>query len=65
MANLQVMPLEENMSRVQQGMHMFLTWKYYISVIIGGKYSNARGVNPFHISKHTYLNFGGYAWGTR
>ncbi|KAA0192262.1 Ionotropic receptor 131 [Hyalella azteca] len=63
-AKVKVMDLEKNIAAVLKGNHMFLTWKYYVSVILQDKYTDSRGHTPFHMSKREY-NFGGYGWGFR
>ena len=59
------MPFEDNMEAIFNSNHMFMSWKYFLLVNIGARFTAADGYTPIHFSKKEYFNYGGYGWGVR
>ncbi|XP_076049370.1 uncharacterized protein LOC143030050 [Oratosquilla oratoria] len=60
-----VLEFDEQLRRLLEENHAFITWKYYSRFFIASQYTNALGYTPIYTARQEYFNYGGYGWGFR
>lgn len=59
------MGADEGLNKVMKGGFCYIIVKNYITVVIATRYSDARGQNPFYVSKQGYYFLASFGWGIR
>ncbi|KAK7074944.1 hypothetical protein SK128_004359 [Halocaridina rubra] len=62
--NLELIELEENLQRVEDGKHSFIAWRSPITVTVSSRYAE-ESRNPFYISRNGYPLLADFGWGFR
>ncbi|XP_042892243.1 uncharacterized protein LOC122266521 [Penaeus japonicus] len=55
--------MDDGLERVRRSGFAFLGWRNVLRVTVASRYTDARGVTPFHISKEGLAILSGFGWG--
>nr|XP_053641777.1 probable glutamate receptor [Cherax quadricarinatus] len=62
---MEVMPMDVGLKRVLAGGFSIISFKNYINVIVGSRYTDAYGNTPFYTSKNAVPILAAFGWGIR